>query len=209
MEQNTLFLKLDTKSKVKKEEILLKDIAKWYCLDSKISKELGKLSIYQFKAQDEGRCVISLLKVISLIQKKYPNLAFYSLGETQVIVEQVKEKKKIPGSKEGKVVVVSALCFFGTMFTTMAYHNDINIISIFHRVKEILGKEASNSFTLLEGTYSLGLALGIIIFYNHIGKRKLTQDPTPIAVEMRTYEADINKSLVELAEREGKTIDVS
>ena len=64
-------------------------------------------------------------------------------------------------------------------------------------------------FTLLEGTYSLGLALGIIVFYNHIGKRKLTQDPTPIAVEMRTYEADINKSLVELAEREGKTIDVS
>lgn len=57
--------------------------------------------------------------------------------------------------------------------------------------------------------YSIGLAIGIIVFFNHIGGRRITKDPTPIEVEMRIYEDDVNNALVETADREGKTIDVS
>ena len=45
--------------------------------------------------------------------------------------------------------------------------------------------------------------------FNHIGGRRITKDPTPIEVEMRIYEDDVNNALVETADREGKTIDVS
>ncbi len=64
-------------------------------------------------------------------------------------------------------------------------------------------------YTILEFTYSIGLALGIIVFFNHIGGRRITKDPTPIEVEMRNYERDVNDALIETADREGKTIDVS
>ncbi len=60
----------------------------------------------------------------------------------------------------------------------------------------------------LEVAYSVGLSLGIIVFFNHVGGRRLTKDPTPIEVEMRKYETDVNNALVDTAEREGKTIDV-
>ena len=66
----------------------------------------------------------------------------------------------------------------------------------------------NDGFTPLEIAYSIGLSLGIIIFYNHLGKRKLTPDPSPVTVEMRTYEDDVNRSIVELANREEKTIDI-
>ena len=39
--------------------------------------------------------------------------------------------------------------------------------------------------------YSIGLASGIIIFFNHIFAKKITDDPTPIEVEMSLYEKDI------------------
>ena len=64
-------------------------------------------------------------------------------------------------------------------------------------------------FSALEISYSIGLSLGIIIFYNHLGKRKLTPDPTPVSVEMRNYEDDVNRSIVALANREEKTIDIN
>ena len=64
-------------------------------------------------------------------------------------------------------------------------------------------------YTILEISYSLGLTVGIIVFFNHIGGRRLTKDPTPIEVEMRVYETDVNKALIETADREGKTIDAS
>ena len=55
---------------------------------------------------------------------------------------------------------------------------------------------------MIEFTYSIGLAVGIIIFYNHFGKAKITKDPTPTEVEMRTYEDEINSVLVEVADRQ-------
>ena len=37
----------------------------------------------------------------------------------------------------------------------------------------------------------------------------MTKDPTPIEVEMRVYETEVNKALIETADREGKTVDPS
>lgn len=101
------------------------------------------------------------------------------------------------------------ICFFGTAFTIMAFHNDIGINKVFMKVYEMIAGEASDGFTILEVAYSIGLAIGIIVFFNHIGGRRITKDPTPIEVEMRIYEDDVNNALVETADREGKTIDVS
>ena len=46
------------------------------------------------------------------------------------------------------------------------------------------------------------------MFFNHIGGRRITKDPTPIEVEMRIYEKDVNTSLIETSDREGDTLDV-
>ena len=101
------------------------------------------------------------------------------------------------------------ISFFGTGFTIMAFHNDISINRLFSRVYEQVMGYTPQGYTILEIAYSLGLTVGIIVFFNHIGGRRLTKDPTPIEVEMRVYETDVNKALIETADREGKTIDAS
>ena len=62
--------------------------------------------------------------------------------------------------------------------------------------------------TELEVCYAIGMPIGIMIFYNHIGKKKVTHDPTPIQVEMRKYEQDVDDTFIENASREGKSMDV-
>ena len=62
--------------------------------------------------------------------------------------------------------------------------------------------------TILEISYSIGIGLGIIIFYNHFGKKKLSNDPTPIELEMRQYETDIENALIDGVVRKDKHIDV-
>ena len=61
---------------------------------------------------------------------------------------------------------------------------------------------------VLEISYSVGLAAGIILFFNHIGGRRITKDPTPIEVSMKNYERDVNQALIETADREGMEEDV-
>ena len=103
-----------------------------------------------------------------------------------------------------KVIFVSGITFFGTAFTIMAFHNDIGIDGVFTMAYEQVMGEQSSHYTVLEFCYSIGLAVGIIVFFNHIGGRRITKDPTPIEVEMRVYEEQVNKALIETASREGK-----
>jgi stage V sporulation protein AA len=68
--------------------------------------------------------------------------------------------------------------------------------------------EAKQGGSVLEISYAIGLPVGILVFYNHFKRRDIKNDPTPIQVEMRTYEEQMNKAMIKTAAREGKTIDV-
>lgn len=156
----------------------------------------------------EKRCVISVLKIIALIEETCPGVTVQSVGEAEVLVERVNPEAHKRWQLVLKIVFVSLICFCGTAFTIMAYHNDIVIADAFSQIYRIVMGSEPQGLNVLEVSYSIGLVLGIIIFFNHVGGRRLTKDPTPIEVEMRKYEYDVNDTLVENAEREGRTIDV-
>ena len=164
--------------------------------------------LFRSQKSDHNRCVIGALKVIEVIHQEYPTYTVDIVGETECIIERISDKPKLPVWDYVKITFVSAICFFGTMYTIMSYHNEISIVGLFADMYTMATGMESDGFTALEAAYSIGLSLGIIIFYNHLGKRKLTPDPSPVSVEMRTYEDDVNRSIVELANREKKTIDV-
>ena len=50
------------------------------------------------------------------------------------------------------------------------------------------------------------MPLGIIVFYNHIGTKKLTEDPTPIQVEINEYETKVEDTIIDtlIAEKRGQ-----
>ncbi|MEE0884349.1 MAG: stage V sporulation protein AA, partial [Faecalimonas sp.] len=56
--------------------------------------------------------------------------------------------------------------------------------------------------------YSVGLVAGILVFFNHFGKKKISVDPTPIEVEMRLYENDIQTTVIAEYSRKGQELDV-
>ena len=107
-----------------------------------------------------------------------------------------------------KTAVVTVIIFCGSAFSIMAFNNDVDVSKLFGQIYElVIGKE-SNGFTILEIMYSVGLVVGILIFFNHFGKKRFTVDPTPMEVQMRLYENDIQTTLVEDAARRKNEIDL-
>ncbi len=204
-----LYLKAQQNAEVMNEHVCVKDIASVYCADKTICAKAKSLKIHQFSAKEKKRQVISILKVIELIEKECPGVSVENLGESATLIELVKVDRHKGLGQWLKMIFVAAVSFFGTGFTIMAFHNDISINHIFSQVYEQVMGYPSDGYSILEVAYSIGLATGIILFFNHIGGRRITKDPTPIEVEMRVYETDVNKALIETADREGKTIDVS
>ena len=199
MSSKVLYLKAEQNAEVMQAQVCVKDIASVYCSDRSITSKVKALKIYQFQEEKRKRQVISILRVIELIEKECPAVTVESVGENATLIELVNVSR----------IFVMLISFFGTGFTIMAFHNDISINRLFSRVYEQVMGYTPQGYTILEVAYSLGLTVGIIVFFNHIGGRRLTKDPTPIEVEMRVYETDVNKALIETADREGKTIDAS
>ncbi len=205
----TLYLKAEQNIELQSEDVFLKDIGKLTCTDAAVLAKVKTIKLHHFKEGEPQRQVISILKVIEEINSLYPNITIENLGEADFLIEHINVDRHKGPVQWFKILFVSMIAFFGTAFTIMAFHNDIGINEVFTKVHEMVMGQESDGYTILELSYSLGLAIGITLFFNHIGGRRITKDPTPIEVEMRVYESDVNKALIETADREGKTIDVS
>lgn len=208
MANTVLYLKAKQNAEVMQERVCVSDIASVYCADKAVCAKAKSLKICQFGEKDRKRQVVSVLKVIELIESACQGVSVESLGENDTLIELVNVDRHKGLVQWLKMTFVAAVSFFGTGFTIMAFHNDISVNKIFSHVYEIVMGYPSDGYSILEVSYSIGLAAGIILFFNHIGGRRITRDPTPIEVEMRVYETDVNKALIETADREGKSIDV-
>lgn len=205
----TIYIKAEQNVELQTEDVCVKDIAKIMCGDPNTLAKVKAIRLHRFKEGQPKRQVISLLKVIEEIDKVCPGADVQSIGEPAVMVERIDVDRHKGPVQTVKLIFVALVSFFGTSFTIMAFHNDIGINDVFTKIYEMVTGNAGDGYGILELSYSVGLAVGIIVFFNHIGGRRITKDPTPIEVEMRIYEEDVNKALIETADREGKTIDVS
>ena len=130
MADKTIYLKMDAKVKLSTDVVRIGDLGKIYCEESTVVNKIKTLQIYRMQVSDHNRCVIGVLKVIELIHQEYPTYAVNIVGETESIIERISDKPKLPLWDYVKIIFISAICFFGTMYTIMSYHNVINIIII-------------------------------------------------------------------------------
>lgn len=213
MSNDTLYIKIDKDILLKKRQVTLQDIAKMECTNQAALRQLKQKKIYTFRDKDEKTqkekqsVVFSILKIIELIHEDYPNLDITNEGEKDFIIEYSPEEERRL-LEYTKAAVLAIIIFFGAAFTIMSFNNDIGITDVFEKFYVQVMGEKPQGITVLEISYCIGLSLGIIVFFNHFGQKKITTDPTPIQVQMRKYADDIDKVFIENAGRKGHNIDV-
>ena len=202
---DVVYLKFEAKIQTDQEKIYVSDVAEIVCRNDQKKEQIRNIAIHSFGIPD--RDVVTALYIVNEIEKQVRDVVVVPLGAENVILERIKNKKPSRLFEVVKVVFVSMVCFFGTGFTIMAFHNDIGIRGVFEQISSLITGTEGLGVMILEISYAFGLTAGILLFFNHIGKRRITKDPTPIEVSMRNYEDDVNKTLSETWDREGKTIE--
>ncbi|MBQ6811652.1 MAG: stage V sporulation protein AA [Agathobacter sp.] len=207
MSQATIYVKASGNCIVYDKNITLGDVLKIECPNIGMLRAVKQMDLYSFN--HEHSVVFSILKVIERIHQDYPNVEVVNCGEVDFIVEYQKSTVKSPIIEKLKLFAIAVIVFFGSAFTIMTFHVDIGIEKVFSRFYEQLMGTAKPMVTELEISYSIGLALGIIVFFNHVRKRKITSDPTPIELEMNKYNDDLINAKITKSGEKGHTIDVS
>ncbi|MBR1599679.1 MAG: stage V sporulation protein AA [Lachnospiraceae bacterium] len=203
---DTLYIKVPACIEITNPNVQFSDFLTIYCKNKKIENDIKSMHFFTF--DKEGQIVVSILKIIEMIQEKYPDIEVSNLGEEDFIIEYSKEKRHASLKEFLSTIFICLVAFFGGGYAIMAYNTDVGAKELFVYLSMLFLGNAKQGVILLSIFYAIGLTLGIILFFNHIGNKKLTGDPTPLEIQMRLYEQDISTTIIKDVSRKQESIDV-
>ena len=208
LESVQIYIKGDQNVEISHKRVTIGDVVEVFCINEHVLAKVKSLTLLQISSGGKHRYVVSILKIIEKIQEAYPNAEIENLGEVDLIITY--EEKKTPNKflYGMKIAIVLSITFVGAAFSIMTFNNDVDVPKLFSQIYEQVMGVPKNGFSILELTYSIGITLGILVFFNHFGKKRFSVDPTPIEVEMRSYENEIQNALIQTYEREGREVCV-
>ena len=180
-------------------EITIKNVSEVYCENSKMQRKIEEMTVLKIDSEEKDNFLVSVLDIIKKINKIYPDFNIINIGESETLVDFAPIKKtdsKI--IKFLKVSFVSLTMFAGSATAIMSYHNESGILKVFEGYNKIFFDGSAKHDNILNISYSLGLFFGITIFFNHFFNKKITKDPTPIEVELSTYQNSVTDTIVDL-----------
>lgn len=193
----------------KKQHIYIRDIAE-VVTEGKLAERVKNIKLMEIKEKNEKSYLISVIDIISKINAVLPGNTINNVGEIDTIVEySTKGKSENKLWLYLKVTFVAIILFTGSATAIMSFHSDAQMSTVFDNYYYIFFKEQATNPIIIDLPYSIGLAVGIIVFFNHFSGKKITNDPTPIEVEMSTYESEVTDNIIDTLNTERLNNDES
>lgn len=195
MSKESVYLRFRNRHYVKTNgKIFLGQIAQIVAPDH-LEKDLMDLFIDQVTLKNQHMIVIDMLQVIKKIKTIFPEIEVRSIGSPEIIVEvltsSVNKKANVLA-----VVFVWFLLFFGSGLAIMNFHHDVSMEEVHQRLYYLITGTQINKPLLLQIPYSLGIGIGMMLFFNHLFKKKINEEPSPLEVEIFLYQQNLDKYIV-------------
>lgn len=176
------------------KEVTIRDIAT-LIVDPEWAERLYALVLVRPQQSDGNLILVDLLTVIPRIHELLPEAEIEPLGEERTIV-QIENPGGARKPSISMFVLVWLLLFFGSALTIMNFHADVSMQEVQIRIVEMLTGRRDEHPYAFQIAYSLGIGFGMVIFFNHLFKKKWNEEPTPLEVEMFLYQKNIDHYVV-------------
>ncbi|SDM47491.1 stage V sporulation protein AA [Bacillus sp. OK048] len=191
--EKTVYIRMRNRVLAKPEEsIYLMDIAQIIAPESVIP-ELKKLKVYQITERDKNIIVIDVMKIIRLISGLIEDAEVQTIGPAQTIIEVILKKKQM---SKPLFILIWFLLFFGSAMAIMNFHDDVSMRSVQEKMYRIITGVEDSKPWIFQIPYSIGLGLGMILFFNHVFQKRINEEPSPLEVEMFNYQLDLDNYVI-------------
>lgn len=190
MTHNLVYIRMKKNYNLIKYQVLkLKDIA-YITTSFHLKDELENMAIYNVTKSDYNYIVIDSFIIIRHLNEQFPELEFSVIGPSEVTIHVETKKQQKPLFL---AIFVWLLLFIGTAMTIMNFHYDVSMQEVQQKLHYILTGE-QNEFPLwIQIPYSLGLGVGMLLFFNHWFKKRFNEEPSPLEIELYNYQQDIRQ----------------
>ncbi|GGH79216.1 stage V sporulation protein AA [Pullulanibacillus pueri] len=186
----TIYIRLRHKISGVLHETLTLDRLAQVIAPEKIKSHIDKMVIHQIKQEDNSYVVIDAMDIIRRIYQHYPNSDIQTVGPSQTIVVVSTKPKK---ARLILFALVWILLFIGAGLTIMNFHEDVAMQEVHQKIYTMVTGKVDFKPLILQIPYSIGIGIGMILFFNHIFKKRFNEEPSPLEVEMFNYEQDLDR----------------
>lgn len=75
----------------------------------------------------------------------------------------------------------------------MNFHEDVSMQRMHRNLYQFFTGNKIDKPLILQIPYSIGLGLGMVLFFNHVFKKKFNEEPSPLEVEIFNYQMDLDQ----------------
>lgn len=188
---------------VKKRIVTIEDIADIEG-PRDIVEKLKRQIVMHIPEDKKKNYLLTSLEVLRTVNLFDSTLIVHPMGEEDIIVSYLTkpEKKENQLYTFIKIIFVALTLFAGGAVAIMTFQLDTQLSNVFSKFYFIVLGDNEMQPSLIEIPYAIGLAAGIIMFFNHFSKLKLSDDPTPIQVELELYKNQVDDSIIETLKEE-------
>ncbi|AUS08589.1 stage V sporulation protein AA [Laceyella sacchari] len=158
-----------------------------------IPPEVGSMPVCVPQLGHGNYLVIDVIDIIQLVQKKFPMIEVQQVGPHQMLVE-VKLSDKRP--RFLYVMLVSLVLFAGSGLAIMNFHTDVSMAAVHERIVFLLTGQHVKKPLLLQIPYSIGIGVGMMLFFNRLFQRKFNEEPSPLELETFQYQETIDQYMI-------------
>lgn len=162
--------------------------------DEQLAARLKRLPLHQVSNNDGNLLLIDMLQAVKAIRECEPGLVIETFGEPHVLVEVAPHGAKKP--RRILLMLAWLLLFFGSGMAMMNFHADVNMPMVQRRITELITGNGDSHPWLFQIPYSIGIGLGMLLFFNRILRKRLTDEPNPLEVEMFMYQENVNHYVI-------------
>ncbi|NQD66664.1 stage V sporulation protein AA [Bacillus haikouensis] len=191
--EGTVYIRLRHRVQVKSESIVTLGQLAQIIAPETVLDGLKSISIHQVTPSDKNIVVIDVMTVINRMTDTHPHLDIQTIGPAQSIIEVILEKKKV---SLPLFIGVWMLLFVGAAMAIMNFHEDVSMRQVHQTLYHFITGEKDPHPLLFQIPYSFGLGLGMILFFNHIFRKRLNEEPSPLEVEMFNYQQDLDQYVI-------------
>lgn len=191
--EKTIYIRMRNRVLAKQDEkIYLMDLAQVIAPDEVVPL-LKKLQIYQVTVEDKNIVIIDVMRIIRMITNLIEEVEVQSIGPAQTIIEVIMKKKQM---SYPLFLLIWFLLFFGSAMAIMNFHDDVSMQSVQEKLFTIITGMKHSKPWVFQIPYSIGLGIGMILFFNHVFQKRINEEPSPLEVEMFNYQMDIDNYVI-------------
>jgi len=156
---------------------------------STMRDDIRKIPIYTISKKDEQHIVIDSFIVLTHVQKLFPDCTFHLVGPSQCLIHINENEKK---ASVWKAIIAWIILFIGTAMTIINFHYDVSMQEVQQKLHFLLTGEKNDFPLLIQIPYSFGLGIGMLLFFNYWFKKKFTDEPSPLEIELFNYQKQVD-----------------